>query len=295
MTQRDYALCGWRVRSMLPLPELAPWNGPADAVVDVSIVAGKLTPVAVCDPWLTVEANGSVRLSVHDLVRFLVEGGRQITVDILRQEQAPAWRLFLLGAVIGILCHQRGVFPLHAASLTIGGRTVALLGASGAGKSTLALALVRRGHSLLSDDLTVLGLNDLIVLPSFARLKLWRDTLEAMGEDLTGLERVRDALDKFDLRPTQHFDPAPCRLDSVLLLGTGEVPELVPLRATAAVPLIASHVSRPYIGRLLGRQPALFAAAARVASAVPVARLLRPLDYDRLEDAARLVEASVAA
>lgn len=45
-----------------------------------------------------------------------------------------------------------GLAALHAAALSEGGRGVLLPGASGTGKSTLALALLRGGFALLSDD-----------------------------------------------------------------------------------------------------------------------------------------------
>ncbi|MEV9042980.1 hypothetical protein AB0072_26060, partial [Klebsiella pneumoniae] len=93
------------------------------------------------DHWVTVTEDGTVRLAIRGLVHILVQGGRHITVDIIDSRDERGWRLFLLGAALGYLCHQRGVFPLHAASLTVGGRTIALAGESGAGKSTLAFAL----------------------------------------------------------------------------------------------------------------------------------------------------------
>jgi HPr kinase/phosphorylase len=48
----------------------------------------------------------------------------------------------------------------HATSLDIRGVGVMLRGSSGVGKSECALALIERGHSLVSDDLTVIKLLD---------------------------------------------------------------------------------------------------------------------------------------
>lgn len=288
----DHVLCGWRVRSALPLPELLPWAGPADHPPDITVAAG---PVAAAegDDWVTVTPDGSVRLVVPDLVRMLVRGGREVVVDIAGSARDAGWRLFLLGAAVGCLCHQRGVFPLHAATLAVGGRIVALAGESGAGKSTLAFALTRRGHRLLSDDLTVLrpAGDGIEMLPSFPRLKLWRDVLDAAGQGSAALERVRAGLDKFDLRPRVGFDPAPRRLDAVFVLRKGDAPAALPVAPAAAVPLIHGNVVRPRIAQLLGRQAALFAESALIARRVPVMRLVRSPDFARLEETARLVEA----
>lgn len=299
MDDGDYVLCSWRVRSALPLPELPRWNGPSAAAIDILIEEGAVDPArsAPDAPWLDVQADGAVCLHVPDLVRLRVEAGRRIIVDIVGRERVPGWRLFLLGAAIDCLCHQRGAFPLHAACLDVGGRTVALAGATGAGKSTLALALLRRGHAVLADDLTVLRpQGDAIdVLPSFARLKLWRDTLDAMGMGVSGLHRLRDRLDKFSLSPVGAFDPTPRRLDALFLLRAGARPEMVAVPPVAAVPLVVDQVARPRIGRMLGRQAGLLDGAARIATRVPVARLVRPFDFAHLGEAVRLVETAVAA
>jgi hypothetical protein len=299
MASVDYVLCGWRVRSMLALPELWPWPGSAEAPVDIEIAAGQVPEQSDAgigiERWLTVRADGAVFLTVPDVVRILVEGGRCITVDVLGAEENSDWRLFLLGSAVGYLCHQRSAFPLHAASLSIGERTVALAGASGAGKSTLAMALLRRGHRLLSDDLTVLTQDgqNVYVQPAFPRLKLWRDALDAFGEDASELPNVRAGIEKFDLRPRDSFDPTTRRLDTTIFLCAGTAPTLRPVPAKAAIPLVIEHVARPWVARLLGRQPALFALAAFIAKKVSAAELVRSRDFGQIEETARLVEKAV--
>jgi len=287
----DYVLCGWRVASALPLPELTPWIGSADHPVDLTIAAGPVEP-AEGDNWLTVHEDGTISLRIRDLVRILIVGGRHITVDILQPRDEMGWRLFVLGATIGYLCHQRGIFPLHAATVVIGARTVALAGESGAGKSTLAFALNRRGHRLLSDDLTVLREqgDQIEMLPAFPRLKLWNDTLVAMKEATDGLQRVRDGLDKFDLCQREGFDPAPRRLDAIFVLRKGDEPAIEPVPPAHAVSLIFANIVRRRVAERLGRKAVLFQETVSIARHVPVMRLIRPIDFAQLEETARMVE-----
>jgi hypothetical protein len=57
------------------------------------------------------------------------------------------------------LAKRRGLFSLHAAGLSLGGRALVLPGTSGAGKSTLAVALAREGFGFLGDDTLFLALD----------------------------------------------------------------------------------------------------------------------------------------
>ncbi len=291
----DYQLCGWRVRSDLSLPELLPWTGSAEKRPDVTITAGpvaeELAKPGVTGKWRSVGADGSVLLNIHKITRILVQNGTSITVDVLQRDSTASWRLFLLGSALGFLCHQRGLFPLHAATVKIGNRTVALAGHSQVGKSTLAFELTRRGHGLLSDDVTVLRTEPRIeVLPAFPRLKLWRTTLTALGVETTGLPQVREAMEKYDLRPREGFDPAFVPLDAIVSLREGPEPILLVRSQAEAMPLVNGYVFRKQAALHLGRRAALFAQAALIANTVPVYSLERPKNFDMLPAAATLIE-----
>ena len=49
---------------------------------------------------------------------------------------------------------------VYAGCVAVGGRGILIIGPSGSGKSDLALRLIDRGADLVSDDYTMLGLND---------------------------------------------------------------------------------------------------------------------------------------
>lgn len=297
----DYRLCGWRVRSDMLLPELPAWSG-ADVPADIFIEEGPIPERLESSPgevsWLSVGAGGAVLLQIPELVRILVRDGRSIRVQRLGAND-EGWRLFLLGSALAYLCLQRGLFPLHAASVRIGMRTLAIAGQSGAGKSTLAAALVRRGHGLLSDDLTVLrgadGSGRIEVLPAFPRLKLWREALDALQIPAGGLARVREGMDKYDLSPHVAFDASAAPLDGILLLREAAEPALHRCAAAAALPQLHRHLSRPHVAAELGLRAAMFAQAAAISRTVPVWSLQRPRRFDALEVTVDLIEANFGA
>ncbi len=295
----DYFLCGWRVRSALPIPDLVHWPAaderPVDLLIEEGDVPERLDRSVTPGQYVMVDPAGTILLRIGDTLRFLVQDGRRVTIDLCKREEPESWRLFFLGTVLSYLCHQRGVFPLHAATLRIDGRTIAIAGVQGAGKSTLAYALNQRGHLLLSDDVTVIRYDGdrPEIVPTFPRLRLWRTTLDAAGLSTEGLTRVRPHLDKYELRPHGGFDQTPLPLDAILVLGGGPETTLSRLAPRAAVPAIQTHVTLRQAATALGHQGRLFTTTARLASAVPVYRLLRPMRFEDLPEVAALIEREV--
>src|SRR4029079_11482739 len=62
-----------------------------------------------------IQTSGDdVLLNVTGNARYLVRNGQEIVVDPVPGGSERNVRLFLLGSALGILCHQRGLLPLHA-------------------------------------------------------------------------------------------------------------------------------------------------------------------------------------
>lgn len=297
----DFRLCGWRVRSELSLPEDLAWGDP-EQPVDIDIRLGKV-PDALIDavqvtPFLQVAGNGDCRLEVSAAGRYLVRQGREVIVQPASGATPAEIHVFLLGTVFGLLCHQRGLFPLHASCVRIGDGAVAFCGPSGAGKSTLAASLVQRGHALVSDDVTAIDTalaHGPQVLPAMPRMRLWRDALEALAVPREALTRDRIELEKYALPASGigQFLAEPLPLRGIFLLQSENAPGLdgaVRMPAMESVALLTGQIYRRRHAEAMGRKSELFRGAARIANAVPVRRLTRQLDLGRLDQVAAMVE-----
>jgi hypothetical protein len=284
----DGFLCGWRVRSDLHLPELAPWSGedrPPDLVIRLGPVPDRLNDLVEDGPFLQIDRRGKCLLRLENVAAYLVNGPGEVVVSPRPGAADVEIRLFLLGSVLGLLCHQRGLFPLHASCVAIGGKAAAFSGPSGAGKSTAAAQFALRGHELLADDVCVIDAHAAggpLVLPSFPRLKLWQDALHALNISREGLERNRPGQDKYHYLRAEAFPVAPVPLGGIFLLraaGPGVPEESVRLsRPVEMIAALSEEVFRPQAGSALGRTPALLAAEAAIAGSTPIWRLARRLD-----------------
>jgi hypothetical protein len=100
-------------------------------------------------------AGDRVRLEDHRGRVSFVKGETEAVLGLLDR---------VVMAVLDRL-HGRGILGTHAGVVEIDGRAVLLSGRSGRGKSTLTLGLLRRGAGWLTDELALIGPDDVTVLP----------------------------------------------------------------------------------------------------------------------------------
>lgn len=291
--EQYYRIFGLNVASELPLALPA---AAAQDQVDVEVSFGAVEPVPEGTVGYAVSPLGTV-LAVEKVARYRVSGGRKVVIDPAPAVSERNLRLFLLGSAFGALLHQRGLLPLHANAIDLGGRAVAFSGHSGAGKSTLAAWFHDRGHAILSDDVCVISADPergALAFPGIPRLRLWREALEASGRRAGEYERSFDDQDKFDV-PTRSEDTLePVPLAAVYLLekcGEGECAGIEPIRGAAAVDVLVSNTYRGAYVPKAGKTSEHFAACVKLAQRVPVFRARRSWGFEEFEQQAlRLLE-----
>ncbi|MDF7775635.1 hypothetical protein P1X14_10285 [Sphingomonas sp. AOB5] len=291
-----YRLFGLTFHSEIPLPELIP--APAGSVADVTIEHGTV-PRSDGDfaHGLISTPEGAV-FTVRPVGRFRMSGGNRIEIDAKPDADPARLRLFLLGSAIGATLLQRGMRPLHANAIDMGGYAIAFTGPSQAGKSTLAAAFHDRGHRLLSDDVCVItpgADSGYDAQPGLPRMRLWADAIERTGRDAEALDVAVDGLDKFVV-PTVDAQPQtalPLRAIFVLTKGDDAV-SIRPVTGMAAAKALITNTYRAafvpaatspadHLDRWLG-----------VVRTVPIFELARPWDAERIGETIDAVEAHLA-
>jgi hypothetical protein len=206
---------------------------------------------------------------------------------------------YVLGPVLGMVLRLRGVNCLHASAVAIGNSACAFVGRSGSGKSSIAAAFARRGHAVLSDDVTAVEERDtgFVAQPAYPRLRLWPESVEGLFGAADSLPRMVEGWDKryVDLASAPfRFQRAPLPLAAIYLLdsGPGE-PAIATVGSREAVMGLVAETFATY---LLDRDMRAreFDFIGRMIEAVPVRRLRRGVGWDDLGLACDLVVADAA-
>lgn len=265
----------------LRLPALA-----APGSADVTVQRG---PVVWPEPNEVPPGEGCWRADARSAYHawagvgaFLVEDGARITWDA-RPDVAPdRLRLSVLGPLLANVLLQRGCLVLHASAVSWRGQTIGVSAHSGTGKSTTAAAFVRHGAHLLTDDLLALTMQPVpTVWPGGAGLRLWPSSATAVGHDEAALPSVAAG-------GTKRFwalDTAaePRRLDHLVLLESGDTPDVQRMPARLAVKEVMERSYCSELLRLHGGGDNLQQAAALVRD-VPVWRATRGASLATLPD-----------
>jgi len=192
-----YSVFGGRFRSDVPFPELPPADSRSGR-------KGERRPTytfrrAGSHPPGTGELLGREDAGDAGRLRlFRADGGLRVvhdrtgTYDVHPERGLIEWhplpdepsdglvRTAVLGRVLPVLLHGRGLFLLHASAVSVGGRALGFAAPKGHGKSTVALAMATQGAGLIADDTLVLDLDEPVrAWPGDRHLKVWDDAAKA--------------------------------------------------------------------------------------------------------------------
>ena len=276
--------------SELELPELAvtiPEPGNALVTIRVGAVPSQIaSPLAVSE---SCEANDQeFLLRLPGVGTYYVLNGTDVTVEPSAGGSTTDLRAYLLGNIFAVLCHQRGLLPLHASAIGTPRGAVAFLGNSGAGKSSLVAFMAQRGHTVVADDICLLdpkAPQNSRILPVAPWLKLWRTTLDALGQSSAGLPRIFAEDDKY--RFAMPADSTPRALAEIVLLewlpkGEHDAPRFERLAPVHALHAVLELTYQSWLVRAIGHTESHFLRCGEALRGVRVYRMRRPRGFEKM-------------
>nr|WP_246676446.1 serine kinase [Mesorhizobium sp. B1-1-5] len=295
-----YKAYGLIVSSDVALPELTPT---APATPDLEIAVGPIDFPDGASHGATAFRFEATRqyLSWQAVGTFMISGANRIDVDPAPGIDDPLLAFPLLGPVMALALHRRGLLVLHASAIAVGGKSVIFMGDKGAGKSTTAGAMIRAGHRLLTDDVVALDLSDPgrpMILPGFPQLKLAADAAGAIHlEQAEVRPQVHPQIDKAQHRLHDGFATEAVPVSRIYVLERGGRAAISQLAGVAALPAIIkfSYITRFGRQALTGDLAAThLSQCAEIAGLIGVNRLEVPAGLPRLDEAVAAIETDLA-
>lgn len=304
----QYHAYGLRIRSAIRFPELV--AAPDAQAADLTIVHDALPDAPDFLPERSVQVHTEdTTIYAHwtRLGTYAADNGTRIRFRPAPYATPNMQRLPLVGVMMGLILHQRGVCTMHGSAVALPEGAVAFVGPKGAGKSTTAAALQDAGYPLLSDDVlalhpigpgpasTIDAAKTFCIEPAFPQIKLWPDAAAAVGQSPDALDALAPRLPKRAWRARDRFARHAAPLQAVYVLDFGDTltrTRLAPREAFAA--LLAETYAPRFVGRH-GTGAAHFQQITALVKHVPVYRLSRPRNLDALPDLVDAIAATAPA
>lgn len=293
-----YRVFGLTAASDIMLPQLFETTGEPDIFIMKGEVPEEIDSAISKNEY--VQVSGSELLfRITGVGRYFISNGKYIVVKPDSECNEQLVQLYLLGSAMGAVLFQRGTLPIHGSAVVIHDKAVIITGGSGAGKSSLTLALREMGCKFLTDDISALTQDNdgiIYVQPAYPQQKLWKDSIEAMGDDVEDLTQINNRKDKYYYPAVQGFCDHPVRLGAVceIVPQDGDVTELRTVKGVEKVDILMRNIYRYQLAGYFGNGQAYFKKCADIANSVSMFRLFRPVGkFTANEQAEQLIAKAV--
>ncbi len=249
-------------------------------------------------PFLEVAESADgiyMRLRYYNGTQFiLTRAGTHVWVAWSQPATFDTALNMLANPILGLCLHLRGIVPLHASAVLIGGQAVLFAGHSGHGKSTTASLFARHGHSVITDDIAAInagaplhGADVFCVQTGYPYVRLYDETAAAMLGNASPEIDLRTPKDKAYFNPNAQFettnDGQPVPISAIyLLVARGDNPQMI--RAKPIMALV-SLSDKLYLNTLIddAMRAGAFHVLSRMVERVPVYLLAAPDGLDKLD------------
>jgi hypothetical protein len=226
----------------------------------------------------------------------LIRNGNEVIISTAPGVDDNDMAPFITGAILGNLLDQRGFLVLHGSAIATSGNGIAFLGEKGAGKSTFAAHMQKHGFPLITDDLIPVSFADggITTLPGFPRIRLWGDSLDSVGADPATAPKINKFVDKRSFHCGENFAIEPVTVDAIYVLTLDDDVSIELLKPSEAFIELTRNT---YLNRYLhasGKHSDNFRGCEMIVRSVPIFRLRRPHDFDRLPEVASAVMDHIA-
>lgn len=218
-----------------------------------------------------------------------IEQGRRLYYE--KKETATLTRLngYILGWGIAMVFYQRGKTSIHCSCVSGDEGAVLISGNSGSGKSTITGELLKRGYTLMADDVAVVWAKEsgeIYASPAFPYRKVCRNELERMGAAQDSAVYIDEDKDKFLVPYGGGFSTDSRPVHALFLLKFGAQDEVSITEAVGAEKFTLC-MEAVFLAPLLGKQlyePEIGVRMLDFASKVPVYVITRPVNKDTRDE-----------
>lgn len=279
-----YRVYGLNIESYIKLKELVTISKGSE--IDVKIYKGNLDKVEF-------KPDRDIKFSIVNVGRFAIIDNKEVIVEASIGATADEIKAYLIQTVMSIVLYRRNCIPVHGGAISIGDKSVLIVGESGAGKSSLTTALRRKGYGFIADDLACIEIKDEpMCMPTFPYQNLCRDTANNFGYDVSKLKVIDTERDKYRLDVKESFINKPVPVGAIFEIRKSDCKK-VEVREVIGKEKLSFVLNNMYTSQItnsLGVSNRVFKKCIELSNSVPYFIIYRPENLFTVDDQIKIIE-----
>ena len=246
-----------------------------------------------------VSIRGRDILFRNQIGYFEARAGKEIFYEEYPNQDETEAKEFVMGNTMALLFFERDMNVIHGSAVRMGDKTVIVSGDSGAGKSTTASKLIREGGKLISDDQSIVFMEDgkAMLLPGYPAQKLCVDASERNNYNVEDLIKVDSQKNKYAIPRMDEFYGEISVLNAIFFLSThedGDDVRFEKIEGADKVNIITTNLFlRPFFQRNIGLPPAALKQCIDISSKVDMYKVSRKVGSNTEDLIFRAIEGSL--
>ena len=193
-------------------------------------------------------------LDIPEVAKYYVQNGKTITIEKNAGISDLLIQAYLFGTVFANILQYRGYLVLHGSAIKVDDRAIIFSGKSGAGKSTTAAAFIKRGYTLLTDDVVALSPNvdgTFSLVSGPPRLKLWQHAIDELGAATAEMVEVTNKMGKYEIPVTRADNIGNIGVSAFYELNSHQADDIQLIRADDGVSKLRLLMKNTYRYKML--------------------------------------------
>ncbi len=158
-----YSLHGLNIKTAIPLPWLKSNETIPDLIIrfdELNQDFEKVNQFKITPNVTVLTSKNTTRIKYRDIDICTVKNNNEIVVNPYTGLKDSFLMKIILGSALPIILQKKGNLVLHANAIKIKDKAAIFIGPQGVGKSTISSVLVKKGYSLISDDIVTIEVNE---------------------------------------------------------------------------------------------------------------------------------------
>lgn len=226
---------------------------------------------------------------------FESRNGKEIFFEEYADQDEAEAREFVMGNTMALLFFERDMNVIHGSAVRFRDKTIIISGDSGAGKSTTASKLIKEGGKLISDDQSIVYMQEgkALLLPGYPSQKLCEDASERNEFDVNQLVKIDNQKNKFAIPRQEEFYGDISELDAIFFLSkhaNGSNIVFEKIEGADKVNLMTTNLFlKPFFQSTMGLPPQAMLQCVNIASKVEMYRVSRKNAVNTEEEIFKLI------